>query len=210
MRAADAQPLAGLLPRCSSCPPAFTVFSCAAALPAEGRIGIPFPPVKYDVRSFGARGDGATDDTPAIQRAVDAANARPGVINFPPGVYILSRPFTVRRGGVVLRGAGVRLRWAAGQGNAGGSKLECLRVQGIPRAKFSLFEGRPACTLKQWQCLQSPPAPNAPGFCPPAAYTQQGLTTLHIPVALGDVYPGTYSESGGGLARGREVEREAI
>lgn len=99
----------------------------------EGRIGIPFPPVKYDVRSFGARGDGATDDTPAIQRAVDAANARPGVINFPPGVYILSRPFTVRRGGVVLRGAG------------------------------------------------------------------QGLTTLHIPVALGDVYPGTYSESGGSV-----------
>ncbi|KAL4457386.1 hypothetical protein ABPG75_012251 [Micractinium tetrahymenae] len=81
--------------------------------------------------AFGARGDGASDDTAAIQRAIDSANASPGVIFFPPGVYILSRPVTVHRSKVVLRGAG------------------------------------------------------------------QGLTTIHIPLALGDVYPGTYSESGG-------------
>ena len=69
---------------------------------------MPTLPIRYNVRlHFGAKGDGATDDTAAIQRAVDAANRAPGVVFFPPGVYLLSRPITVVRGGVVLRGAGV-------------------------------------------------------------------------------------------------------
>jgi Pectate lyase superfamily protein len=38
----------------------------------------------FNVRSFGARGDGATDDTRAIQRAIDAAVSG-GIIFFPPG-----------------------------------------------------------------------------------------------------------------------------
>ena len=38
------------------------------------------------VRDFGAAGDGAVDDTPAIQRAIDAVGEA-GVVLFPPGTY---------------------------------------------------------------------------------------------------------------------------
>lgn len=53
--------------------------------PAEGSWAIPSPPISYNVRAFGARGDGATDDTEPIQRAIEAANRAPGVVFFPPG-----------------------------------------------------------------------------------------------------------------------------
>src|SRR5262245_30700964 len=43
----------------------------------------------YDVRTFGATGDGKTVDTPAINKAIEtAAAAGGGVVLFPPGVYI--------------------------------------------------------------------------------------------------------------------------
>lgn len=45
----------------------------------------------YDVRDYGAKGDGATDDTAAIQAALDAARAVGGVaVYLPPGVYLIS------------------------------------------------------------------------------------------------------------------------
>jgi polygalacturonase len=47
----------------------------------------------FDVRKHGARGDGATLDTAAIQKAIDAAGAAGGTIYFPPGRYL---SFTLR------------------------------------------------------------------------------------------------------------------
>jgi polygalacturonase len=42
----------------------------------------------YDVRSFGATGDGKTIDSPAINRAIEAAaNAEGGTVLFPTGTY---------------------------------------------------------------------------------------------------------------------------
>ncbi len=40
-----------------------------------------------NVRQFGARGDGKTNDTKSIQSAIDAAAARGGAVFLPPGVY---------------------------------------------------------------------------------------------------------------------------
>ena len=43
----------------------------------------------YEVRAFGAKGDGKTLDTPAINRAIDAAVAAGGgTVNFPAGNYL--------------------------------------------------------------------------------------------------------------------------
>ncbi len=41
----------------------------------------------FNVRRFGALGDDATDDTAAIQRAIDAAGEVQGTVWFPPGQY---------------------------------------------------------------------------------------------------------------------------
>lgn len=42
----------------------------------------------YDVRAYGARGDGRTKDTAAIQKAIDAASQTGGVVRIPAGAYL--------------------------------------------------------------------------------------------------------------------------
>ena len=43
----------------------------------------------YDVRAFGAKGDGTTIDSPAINKAIDKATAEGGgTVRFPPGTYL--------------------------------------------------------------------------------------------------------------------------
>ena len=64
----------------------------------------------FDPRQFGARGDGKTLDTDAIQRALDeCGKARGGVVRFPPGVY-LSKPITLRSRTTVLLDEGATLK----------------------------------------------------------------------------------------------------
>jgi hypothetical protein len=43
----------------------------------------------FDVKTYGAVGDGSTDDTAAIRSAITAASAAGGVVFFPPGVFVL-------------------------------------------------------------------------------------------------------------------------
>lgn len=59
----------------------------------------------YDVTSYGAKGDGSTDDTAAIQAALDAANtAGGGLVSVPKGTFIASN-LTIH-GKTTLAGAG--------------------------------------------------------------------------------------------------------
>lgn len=52
----------------------------------------------HDVRSFGARADGVTDDTEAIQKACDTAAKQGGVVSIPPGKYLVNGSITVPPG----------------------------------------------------------------------------------------------------------------
>jgi len=64
------------------------------------------PPTVYDVTTYGAQGDGTTDDANGIQAAVDAANARGGgTIVFPAGTFRVTRGITIYSN-IVFRGAG--------------------------------------------------------------------------------------------------------
>lgn len=71
------------------------------------------------VKSYGAVGDGATDDTRAIQRTVDAVSAQGGgLVAFPAGTYAISGPITVTSDtgewfsdmGIILVGEGIGSR----------------------------------------------------------------------------------------------------
>jgi hypothetical protein len=61
-----------------------------------------------NVRDHDAAGDGVTDDTDALQSAVDAAAAGPGQVFVPPGNYRISRPVTLSSG-LSVRGVGSAL-----------------------------------------------------------------------------------------------------
>jgi hypothetical protein len=63
----------------------------------------------YNVKEFGALGNGRHDDTEAFLRAMDSARspARSGhfrVVLIPPGVFVLSRRITIDRSRIVLKG----------------------------------------------------------------------------------------------------------
>ncbi|CAM2785459.1 MULTISPECIES: glycosyl hydrolase family 28-related protein [Streptomyces] len=67
-----------------------------ASLDASGKVpSTQIPPISsgsthFDVRAFGAAGDGATDDAPAFRAALDAAAAAGGgTVRVPAGVYLM-------------------------------------------------------------------------------------------------------------------------
>jgi hypothetical protein len=57
---------------------------------AAPETGAPFEPGYLRVSSYGAKGDGISDDRPAIQAAMDAARAINGTVYFDPGTYLLA------------------------------------------------------------------------------------------------------------------------
>jgi hypothetical protein len=70
-----------------------------------------------NVKHFGAKGDGVTDDTAAIQ----AAAAAGGEVFFPPGTYLVSAPIALATQGARLRGVGATSILKATAGFAGAS-----------------------------------------------------------------------------------------
>src|SRR5262245_56577949 len=68
-----------------------------------------FPEGLFDVSDYGALGDGVTDDTEAIQRAIDAASqAGGGVVFFPPGTYPLGHSLQAgARNHIAFTGSGI-------------------------------------------------------------------------------------------------------
>ena len=60
----------------------------------------------FNVKTYGAIGDGTTDDTAAIAAAITAASSAGGVVYFPAGTYLVSSTLTVAANNVVLFGDG--------------------------------------------------------------------------------------------------------
>jgi hypothetical protein len=64
----------------------------------------PKVPVVANVKHFGAKGDGRSDDSAAFLAAI--AKTDKGAIAVPAGRYVITRILEIRKPGVVLRGAG--------------------------------------------------------------------------------------------------------
>lgn len=100
-----------------------------------------------DVKAFGAKGDGTTDDTVAINSAIGAVGAAGGgCVYFPPGQYVISANIVVKSG-VTLCG---NERFAPGptfQISSCGSTLPCFIVStgkggtSIPAFTMEAFSG---------------------------------------------------------------------
>jgi len=95
-------------------------------------------PVGVSVKAFGARGDGAADDTAAVRRAIEWVSASPfvGMVYFPAGTYRLTATIALPDG-IVLRGQ----RGAAGnlatlRFDLGGGDTHAILIAGRPGGPF--------------------------------------------------------------------------
>jgi hypothetical protein len=71
----------------------------------------PWPENVYDVRLYGAKGDGNSDDSEAVEAALTLArNSGGGVVFFPPGNYFVSRALKIPDQ-TILRGASRERSW---------------------------------------------------------------------------------------------------
>jgi hypothetical protein len=71
---------------------------------ASGEKPLPNFPVTANVRDFGAKGDGTTDDSAAFLTAI--SNVKSGAILIPPGRYLIRQILEITKPEIVLRGAG--------------------------------------------------------------------------------------------------------
>lgn len=100
----------------------------------------------YNVRDFGAKGDGVTDDTVAIRGAMAFAGTRNGgTIKFPDGDYIVSGTVVIPSN-VIIEGAGGFESGAATTNINDPSKRGAtrIRLRGAKKALFRIGE----CTFK--------------------------------------------------------------
>jgi hypothetical protein len=111
--------------------------------------GAPASQEHLSVREFGAAGDGKTDDTKAIQRALDAAAEVRGAVFVPPGVYLCAdiqmRPNTALAGvptwdyrgsgGTVLRLASGAAKCLLNIAGAPGATMDGLACDGAGLGK---------------------------------------------------------------------------
>lgn len=80
----------------------------------------------YNVKDYGATGDGATDDYPAIAAAIAAIPAAGGTLSFPPGTYVVSADPTIGGSNITVRGAG----WGSVIKAKAATSANCLKITG--------------------------------------------------------------------------------
>lgn len=121
----------------------------------------------YDVRDYGAKGDGVTKDTAAVQRAVDAAAAGGGEVLLPRGTYLCGSVF-LKSGvdfhlaeGAVLKGSPDPAdynaldvapqnwgRLGAGDNVSGGHLLLCIEQENVTLRGPGKVDGNVGAFLK--------------------------------------------------------------
>ena len=131
----------------------------------------PPDPDEFRVNSYGAKGDGVTADTAAIQKTIDAAAKTGGAIVFAPGVYLTGSIF-LKSGthlridkGVELRGvqdqaaypimptrvAGIEMRWPAALINVYQQSGVAISGQGVVDGDGKMWWDKYGATRKEYE-----------------------------------------------------------
>jgi hypothetical protein len=81
--------------------------------------------------AYGAKGDGVTDDSAAVQAAATAASAASGVLYFPPGATFLINSTVALGSNTTLKGKGVIKSGITGTGHVAGFLFYATELSGI-------------------------------------------------------------------------------
>lgn len=84
-------------------------------------------PGTTSVTTWGAKGDGVTDDTEAIQDAIASFGSTAGTLYFPAGDYLISSPIKISVTGMVLEGESAASTYLR---TPNGSTFDILKVAG--------------------------------------------------------------------------------
>jgi hypothetical protein len=87
---------------------------------------------------FGCKGDGATDDTTALQAAFDYANRKAQTLCIPPGTYLLTSPISLTSGFYEVQGGGIDNTIISCAGVTGGG-IVAASGAGVIRFRFRDF-----------------------------------------------------------------------
>jgi len=71
-----------------------------------GEEELPSPPIAVNVKDYGAKGDGESDDSAAFAKAIKALPEGGGAVLVPAGRYVLGDVVEIRKSRTVLRGEG--------------------------------------------------------------------------------------------------------
>jgi hypothetical protein len=112
--------------------------------------GITGSPGWFNVKDYGAVGDGVANDTTAINNALAAVPAGGGVVYLPAGRYKITTSLSITKQLTVLQGAGAGTARSE-YNNAGGTRIEVSGALSTPAIQVSLTGlGEPlgGCALK--------------------------------------------------------------
>jgi hypothetical protein len=110
---------------------------CIVANPNPIVSNRPKPLQVVDVRDFGAKADGESDDAPAIQRAINEVSKSGGRVLFPPAVspYIIRTSLVIAADNVDLHGPGATIKLAD---EASREKIiDCVVIRGTTKKPVS-------------------------------------------------------------------------
>lgn len=89
----------------------------------------------FNVRDYGAKGDGVTDDSQAIQQAIDAAAASGGTVSLPGGTYVVGSTLNLKNGLSMVGTAGQTVLTMAARSSTtfilSGSGLSNVTLDGL-------------------------------------------------------------------------------